>query len=121
MAQTVGHRVVNVLEQSGRRYLGRASPLFQVFGLQIGGSSTLYEYDRSRVYWQRVQILLDAFFSAGQRARIYGLIMARIDLASLPEARTFLADALAERRLDGLLEALDLNDQDTLPRDHHRH
>jgi hypothetical protein len=108
MAQTVGSRVVNVLERSGQRYLGTTSSLFQVFALQIGGSTTLLEYEQTPVYWQRVQILIDAFFTAQQRLRIYRSIMARIDLASLPEARGFLADALAERRLGGMLDALDL-------------
>lgn len=108
MAKTVGSQVVNLLERSGQRYLGRTSPLFQVFALQIGGSTTLLEYEPSPVYWQRVQVLLDAFFTAEQRLRIYRSIMSRIDLASLPEARGFLADALAERRLGGMLDALDL-------------
>jgi hypothetical protein len=109
MAQTVGSRVVNVLERSGQRYLGGVPHLSQVFALQIGGTTTLLEYDGSQVYWQRVQILIDTFFTAEQRARICRLLMAQIDLANLPEAREFLVEALAEQRLDGMLSTLDLH------------
>lgn len=109
MAGTIGQRVVSVLERAGRDHLGQNSPLFQVFGQQIGATTTLIDYDQSRVYWQRVQMLLDAFFSARERSAICANLAACIDLARLPEARDFLFQLQAERRLAVLLDALNVD------------
>lgn len=108
MTGAIGHQVVAVLERAGGRHLGPSSPLFQVFGLQIGGTTTLLDYDSSRVYWQRVQLLLDAFFSARERASICADLIRRIDLAGLPEARDFLCQVRAELHLVRLMNKLNL-------------
>lgn len=108
MNGAIGSRVVSTLECAGRRHLGPTSPLFHLFGLQVGGTTTLLDYDASRVYWQRVQVLLDAFFNASERAQICSDLVGQIDLTELPEARAFLCQVRAELRLDRVREGLNL-------------
>lgn len=108
MRGPIGNQVVAILEYAGRRHLGPSSPLFQLFGLQVGGTTTLLDYDGSRVYWQRVQVLLDAFFSASERTEICADLTQQIDLSDRPEAREFLCQARAELQLGRVLDGLNL-------------
>ena len=71
------------------------------FGMHLGGTKTVYLYDDTEAYWHRVQILLDAFFTSRQRADITGALIEQDDLRTRPAFQPFLADALAERRLQG--------------------
>lgn len=120
MREPIGTQVVAILEYAGRQHLGPSSPLFQLFGLQVGGTTTLLDYDASRVYWQRVQVLLDAFFIADERAQICADLTQQIDLTDLPEAREFLCQARAELRLGRVLDGLNLGavTRTALPRGH---
>jgi hypothetical protein len=102
----VGAAVSDILEWAGRQYLKPINPdLYRAYLLQIGGTDTLRRYDLSATYWDRVQIVLDSFFSARERAEICVQILADGAVARLAEARAFYARALAERRLQGMLRA----------------
>lgn len=106
MARTVGSVVVDVLEMAGSRFLQPSTPeTFQVFMLHVGWGSSLRAYEERNVYWRRVQILLDTFFSAAQRAEICSELLARLDLERRVEALDFAANALAELRLQEMLKA----------------
>lgn len=99
MTSRVGATVVDVLEQAGERYL--RPDIYPVFLLHLGGAQTVCFYDDTEIYWLRVQIILDAFFTSRQRADITGALIEQHDLRTRPEFQPFLADALAERRLQG--------------------
>ena len=100
MNERVGTRVVEVLERAGSRYLEPvASDTFQVFLHHIGATASFRIYEGRRIYWQRLQIVLDAFFTASERAEICEELITAIDFLSRREAYDFFAEALAERRL----------------------
>lgn len=100
MTSRVGARVVDVLEQAGEQHL--RPDIYPVFLLHLGGATTVRVYDDNEAYWHRVQVILDAFFTSAQRAEIVGDLIQQQDLRARPEFQAFLADALAERRMQGL-------------------
>ena len=102
----VGAEVVDILERAGLHFLGQNEPdLYQAYVLNIGATQALRRYDGTETYWDRVQAILDAFFSSSGRAEICTELIAQRALWDLPECRGFLTRALAERRLQGLLAA----------------
>jgi hypothetical protein len=106
MTAPMGASIIDVLEQAGKRYLGEARPkAYAAFLLQVGGTDALRSYVASGAYWERVQAVLDSFFSSAERAEICAPLIGRADLRARPEFRAFLAHALAERRLQELIAA----------------
>lgn len=100
MNQQVGMQVVEVLEQAGVRYLKPMAPdAFAIFLHHVGATASFRSYDGRKVYWQRLQILLDTFFVASERAEICDELVARLDFLGRRDAYDFFAEALAERRL----------------------
>jgi hypothetical protein len=106
MRTRMGDRIIEVLEQAGKRYLGVAdSRVYAILLLQIGGTDALRAYDASELYWERVQAVLDTFFSSAERAEVCSRLIGLPELRARPEFRGFLAHALAERRLQELIRA----------------
>ena len=107
MDEQVGGQVVSILEAAGLRFLDPVAPgTFRVFLHHLGASATFQRYEAGPVYWRRLQILLDTFFSAEERAEICSELVARLPLVGRPESYDFLAEALAERRLQETLRTL---------------
>jgi hypothetical protein len=106
MTAPMGADIVDVLERAGERYLGRTqSKAHAAFLLQVGGTDALRAYDASETYWERVQAVLDAFFSSAERAEICAWLIDRPELRARPEFQGFLGHALAERRMQELIAA----------------
>jgi hypothetical protein len=102
----VGAVIVDILEAAGARYLREDEPdLYRAYLLNIGGADTVRRYDRTETYWDRVQLILDGFFSSRERAQICTEVIARGELWARPEFRGFLMRAIAERRLQSILAA----------------
>jgi hypothetical protein len=100
----VGAVIVDILDRAGGRYLREDEPdLYRAYLLNIGGTDTVRHYDRTETYWDRVQLILDGFFSSRERSRICTEVIARGELWARPEFRGFLLRAIAERRLQGML------------------
>lgn len=109
MAERVGDNVVAILEQAGERFLSASAPEFyDHFLLHVGGASTLRRYDASEMYWDRVQALMDGFFTSAERGEICEHLIGDPQLSARAEFRGFLARALAERRLQSLILAAKL-------------
>lgn len=104
MTTSMGERIIGVLEEAGRRYLGATdSRAYSALLLQIGGTDALRAYDASEAYWGHVQAVLDTFFTSAQRAEICAGLIDQPELRARPEFREFLDHALAERRLQELI------------------
>ena len=102
----VGAEIADILERAGARYLKQNEPeLYQAFLLNVGATEALRRYDGSERYWDRVQAILDGFFSGSERAEICTQVIAHGKLWRLPESQGFLMRAIAERRLQSLLAA----------------
>jgi hypothetical protein len=102
--EQVGAVIVDILERAGARYLKQDEPeLYRAYLLNIGGADTVRRYDRTETYWDRVQLILDGFFSSNERAQICTEVIARGELWRRPEFRGFLMHAIAERRLQAML------------------
>ena len=102
--EQVGAGIVDILERAGARYLKQDEPdLYRAYLLNIGGTDTVRRYDRTETYWDRVQLILDGFFSSKERAQICTEVIAHRDLWARPEFRGFLMRAIAERRLQAML------------------
>ena len=102
----VGAEIVDILEQAGAHYLRQNEPdLYQAYVLNIGATEALRRYDGTETYWDRVQAILDTFFSSSERAVICTQLIADRALCALPEFRAFLTRAIAERRLQSVLGA----------------
>lgn len=100
----VGAVIVGILERAGAQYLKHDEPdLYRAYLLNIGGADTVRRYDRTATYWDRVQLILDGFFSAKERADICTEVIAHVELRQLPEFHGFLRQAIAERRLQSVL------------------
>jgi hypothetical protein len=100
----VGAVIVDILERAGAQYLKQSEPdLYRAYLLNIGGADTVRCYDRTATYWDRVQLILDGFFSAKERAQICTEVIAHGELWKRPEFRGFLGRAIAERRLQSML------------------
>lgn len=105
MSADVGATVIHVLEEAGQRYLRDVAPdVYQNFILQIGGTDAVRAYEGMPAYWQRVQAILDCFFTAAERAEVVGRLIYRADLCRRPEFRSFMLHGLAERRLRVMIE-----------------
>jgi hypothetical protein len=102
----VGAEIVDILERAGARYLRQNEPdLYQAYLLNVGATEALRRYDGTETYWDRVQAIIDAFFSSSERAEICKQLIAHRALLPLPEFRGFLMRAIAERRLQSMLAA----------------
>ena len=100
----VGAVIVDILERAGARYLREGEPdLYRAYLLNIGGTDTVRRYDRTETYWDRVQLILDGFFSLKERAQICTELIAHEELRARQEFRGFLMRAIAERRLQAML------------------
>ncbi len=104
MTSSVGSMIVDILESAGSRYLQDEEPeIYRAFLLQVGGTDALRDYDRSDAYWDRVQSILDGFFTSAQRAEICSRMLRRSELRDRPELREFVHRATAERRVQELV------------------
>lgn len=102
----VGAEIVDILERAGARFLEQSEPdLYQAYLLNVGASQALRRYDGTEAYWDRVQAILDAFFSSSERAEICTELIAPRELQQLPEFHGFLTRSIAELRLQSLLAA----------------
>jgi hypothetical protein len=100
----VGAVIVGILERAGAQYLKQNEPdLYRAYVLNIGATDTVRRYDRTETYWDRIQLILDGFFSSKERAKICTEVIAHGALCELPEFRGFLRRAIAERRLQSML------------------
>jgi hypothetical protein len=106
MSEQVGKAVLQVLEQAGERWL--APEVYRIFLFQIEGTRTVRRYEASKTYWDQIQRILDCFFCASERAEICTRLLERDDLQARPEFQGFLAQALAERRLQEYLQRPEL-------------
>jgi hypothetical protein len=107
--EQVGAVIVDILERAGAQYLKQDEPdLYRAYLLNIGATDTVRRYDQSATYWDRVQLILDGFFSAKERAQICTEVIARRELWGRPEFRGFLRQSIAERRLQTMLAAATL-------------
>ncbi|HSA82628.1 MAG TPA: hypothetical protein VLE23_17560 [Geminicoccaceae bacterium] len=106
MTAPLGARIIDVLEQAGERYLKKTAPdAYAAFLLQVGGADTLRVYEASATYWERVQAMLDSFFTSAERAEIAARLIEQVGMRRRPELRTFLDHARAEHQLQGLIAA----------------
>lgn len=104
MAERVGLYVVDTLEHAGERFLAPTAPeVFRLFLMQVDAAGTLRVYDGTEAYWEGVQVILDFFFTAAERAEICERLVRCETLRIEPESRQFLASALAECRLQEML------------------
>jgi len=102
----VGAEIFDILEWAGTQYLKPGDPdLYRNYLLHIGGTRTLQHYDGSETYWDRVQVILDTFFTSSERAGICVQMIGDSAICVLPEFRGFWRRALAERRLQTMLRA----------------
>jgi hypothetical protein len=102
----VGVEIFDILDWAGAQYLKPTDPdLYRNYLLHIGGTDRLQRYDRTETYWDRVQAILDTFFTSSERAEICAQMIRHGDLCALPEFGSFWRRALAERRLQNLLRA----------------
>ena len=104
--EEMGAVIVDILERAGARFLRHSEPeLYRAYLLNIGGADTVRRYDRTATYWERIQLILDGFFSARERAQICAEVIAHDALRARPEFRGFLTSAIAEHRLQSMLAA----------------
>ena len=102
--EEMGAVIVDILERAGARFLRHSEPdLYRAYLLNIGGADTVRRYDGTETYWDRVQLILDGFFSARERALICAEVLAQGELRARPEFRGFLTSAIAEHRLQSML------------------
>ena len=107
MSARLGAKITAVLEQAGELYLKKAAPdAYAVFLLQVGGADTLRVYEASATYWDRVQAMLDSFFTSAERADISARLIERVGRRARPELCGFLDQARAERRMQDLIAAV---------------
>jgi len=104
MTARVGAKIIEVLEQAGEIYLKTAAPdAYAAFMLQVGGADTLRVYEASAAYWERVQAMLDSFFTSPERVDISAHLIEQAGLCGRPELCSFLAHARAERQMQDLI------------------
>jgi hypothetical protein len=102
--EEMGALIVDILERAGARFLRHSDPdLYRAYLLNIGGADTVRRYDRTTTYWDRIQLILDGFFSARERAQICAEVIAQDELRTRPEFGGFLTTAIAEHRLQSML------------------
>ena len=104
MGAQVGTAVIDILERAGKQHIRKIAPeCYEEFLWQINGAGTVRDYDGSDVYWRRIQVALDFFFTLEQRAEICRRLVQHAGLAGRPECRSFRACALAETRMADLI------------------
>ena len=103
MTGQMGVTIVDVLEQAGELYLGLEPKIYQAFLLQVGATDALRRYDPTEAYWERLQAVLDGFFTSGERAQVCERLIDRAELRARAEFRSFLCRALAEQQLQDLI------------------
>ena len=109
MNAEVGTAVIDVLERAGKRHLMQTSlECYHQFLWQIHGAGTLRHYDGSDLYWRRIQVAIDFFFTSEQRAEICRSLLRQMDLHGCAECRSFWAYALAESRMADIVADLRL-------------
>ena len=102
----VGAAIFEILDWAGTQYLKPDDPdLYRNYLLHIGGTGTLQQYDGTETYWDRVQAILDTFFTSSERAEICVQMIGDSGVCALPEFRGFWRRAVAERRLQTMLRA----------------
>ena len=106
MTARLGAKIIDVLEQAGELYLKRTAPdAYAAVLLQVGGTDTLRVYEASATYWERVQAMLDSFFTSAERAEIAARLIEQMGLRYRPELCSFLDHARAERQMQDLIAA----------------
>lgn len=105
MSAGVGTIVYAVLEGAGERHLEASPKVHQLFLFHIGATDVVRHYDGSLAYWDRVQSILDGFFTSEQRTEICSRLVEEPEICGRPEFRSFWARAIAERRMDGLIHS----------------
>ena len=106
MTARLGTKIIDVLEQAGELYLKKTAPdAYAAFLLQVGGADTLRVYEASATYWDRVQAMLDSFFTSAERAEIATRLVEEVGTRRRPELRSFLDHARAERQMQVLIAA----------------
>jgi len=106
MTARLGAKIIDVLEQAGELYLKRTAPdAYAAFLLQVGGADTLRLYEASATYWERVQAMLDSFFTSAERADIAARLIEQVGMRRRPELCSFLDHARAERQMQVLIAA----------------
>ena len=104
MTARLGAKIIDVLEEAGELYLKKTAPdAYAAFLLQVGGADTLRVYEASATYWERVQAMLDSFFTSAQRAEIAARLIEQAGLRRRPELCSFLDHARAERQMQDLI------------------
>ena len=104
MTAHLGAAVIELLEQAGEHLLGETAPdAYTAFLHQVGGANTLRRYEASATYWERVQAMLDTFFTSAERAEICARLITHAELRCRPEFQGFLAAALAELRVQEVM------------------
>ena len=107
MTARLGARITDVLERAGDLYLKKTAPdAYAAFMLQVGGADTLRVYEASATYWERVQAMLDSFFTSAERAEIAARLIEQVGMRRRSELCTFFDHARAERQLQGLIAAV---------------
>ena len=75
--EQMGAVIVDILERAGARYLRHSEPdLYRAYLLNIGALTRCGAMMRTETYWDRVQLILDGFFSARERAQICAELIA---------------------------------------------
>jgi hypothetical protein len=106
MTARLGAKIIDVLEQAGEVYLKKTAPeAYAAFLLHVGGTDTLRVYEASATYWERVQTMLDSFFTSAERAEIAARLVDQAGLRPRPELCSFLDHARAERQMQHLIAA----------------
>lgn len=87
------------LEIGGERFLRGSQPeLYQTLMLHVGGTDVLKWYTGTEHYWQRVQLVLDSFFSSVERAEMCAELIEQPLFLEDPGFGPFLQHARAEIR-----------------------
>lgn len=111
MSSKQGACVVAWLERGGLRFLKGSQPhIYDVLLLHVGATDTLKRYasiDKRQAntdaYWHYVQVILDSFFSAAERAEMCAELIEEPMFKDDPGFQPFLHRARAELRCRDLI------------------
>lgn len=108
MSELQGGCVVSWIERWGARYLrGAQSDIYHMLLLHVGGTNTLRQYTGGKAYWQNVQVILDCFFTAAERAEMCAELINEPLFHGDPGFRHFLDQARAELRCREIIALID--------------
>lgn len=108
MSSLRGGCVVAWLERWGERFLRVPQPgMYQQLLLHVGGTDVLRRYSGSTAYWQYVQVILDCFFSAAERAEMCSELIREPLFLDDEGFASFLIVARAEIRCDELISMIE--------------